>query len=1051
MKTLRKRRTYNLLVSNSAIEDFSLRRVSKSFRRWPEWQIANTALGGISFLALEAIGAMLIINYGFTNSAWAILSLVVVILLTGVPIAYHASKENIDIDLLTRGAGFGYIGSTITSLIYAFFTIIYFAIETTIMGQAVYLCFGIPLPFAYLLCSLVIIPFSFYGVTAINHLHNYTQLIWIALWVVPLGIIVIKNPESVTNWMRYEGNAGIGRFDPFLFGSALSVLFSLIPQIGEQVDFLRFLPDKTRENRVKWWSAVLMAGPGWIIIGTLKIFCGTFLIVLFIEAGNIISGDIDTVHLYLHAYSMIINNPKQAMMLVTVYVLICQIKINATNAYAGSLAWSNFFSRITRSHPGRAVWLLFNILMAIMLTQVGVLKIMHSMLFAYAILALSWIGAIVADLTVIKPLGIAPKVIEYKRAYLYNFNPVGIVSLFVSLSVAIPAYFGAFGIYGKSFSTLIAFFVAFITAPIVAILTKGKYYIRRERTLDSLESYITCTTCLKQYPKNEIVYCPVHERNICSLCCSLDAVCRNECDNPSIEKKLSDKPARKRTHTTVKNFLQHYLLLASILAVAFFSNFFLSGNNASEIWSEFRIHIITTYVFTLSIVAVWVWWFTLIQERRIDVEIELDFQIDEMENEIIARKRLTDKLNKASKQQKMILETATIGIAFIVDSELKWCNNIFLELCFFDETKKPMKIKDIFWNTKLYERIMEESEVCIKKYGNYQCEMPFESRSMKSEWRALSISAIDPQKPDQGVIWLLNDINRQKIADKALMQSRERLKELNENLEEEVRKRTMELEQSYKSLRQADKMASLGILVSGMAHEINNPINLIRLNSQTINEFWKGIIELLEQQNRHADDIWIGNVPLSYTQSSIPKLLHGIHEGCERVSAIVRNLKAYSLQSPVEMEGEVDINEAVKAARMLLGNLIKNSTDFFTVNLANPMPRFKGDLRRIEQVLVNLIQNSCQALESRTKAITIHTYAEGDKVFFKITDEGVGISKEALKLVRDPFYTTKREFGGTGLGLSVSAGIIEEHGGRITIESEEGQGTRVALSFSRSD
>ncbi|WP_163809364.1 ATP-binding protein [Pseudodesulfovibrio sp. JC047] len=1054
MKTPRQQRTYNLLVTNTAIEDFSLRRVSKSFRRWPEWQIASTALGGISFLALEAIGALLIINYGFANSLWAILSLGIVIFLTGIPIAYHASKENIDIDLLTRGAGFGYIGSTITSLIYAFFTIIFFAIETTIMAQAVYLCFDIPLPIGYLFCSLIIIPFSFYGITVINKLHNYTQFLWLFLWIAPIAIIIYTDPDSVSRWMSYENHAGTGAFDPFLFGSALSVLFSLIPQIGEQVDYLRFLPDKTKENSFKWWLAVLSAGPGWIVIGALKILCGAFLVVLFIETGNTVTGEtIDTVQLYLNVYETVIDNPHYALLLVTIYIIICQVKINATNAYAGSLAWSNFFSRITGSHPGRAVWLLFNILMSILFAQLGVFRTMHSMLFIYAIFALSWIGTIVADLTLIKPLGIAPKTIEYKRAYLYNINPVGIISLLVSLATAIPAYFGLFGIYGKSFSTLIAFSVAFIVAPLVAIITKGKYYIRRENTVVQNDSIMTCPICEKEYGQNEMVYCPNRNSHICSLCCVLDSICGGKCEHVDLKQQKQQTPSpREAFMKKAKRFLQHYLIISVVLGVIFSSSVFLSEHSDYQLWQNFKWYVITIYIFTLLIIAVWVWWFTLIQERRIEVEEELAFQIDELEQEVHARKRISEKLNKTSKQQKMILENATIGIAFVVKSKLKWCNTRFLDICFIPRgTKRPKTTEELFLDKKLYARVKRDSEDFLRQGRHYNCEMPLQLNETESEWRKLSISAIDSGNPNQGVIWLLNDINRQKKADKALKENRKRLKDLNESLEEKIDKRTKELEQSYKSLHQADKMASLGILVSGMAHEINNPLNLISLNSQTMNEIWQGMMEYLSQQNQDDDDIWIGNLPLDYVQTSIPKLLLGINEGADRVSTIVRNLKDYSRQSPVKMDGEVDINKAFRSAHMLLTNLIKNSTDNFIILTSDELPTFTGDLRRIEQVLVNLIQNSCQALNSKKDPILIETYAINEKIYFKITDQGVGIAKEDLKHVRDPFYTTKREWGGTGLGLSVSAGIIKEHGGEISIDSKKGHGTCVTLSFTSSN
>ncbi len=161
LKIVKDRRDYNTWVATETLEDYALRFAPKSFRKWPEWLVANTAIGGLSFLALEAIGGSLSVNYGFANSFWAIVVVGIIIFLTGLPITYYAAKYNVDIDLLTRGAGFGYIGSTITSLIYASFTFIFFAIEAAIMAQALELYFHLPLPIGYVVCSLAIIPLVF--------------------------------------------------------------------------------------------------------------------------------------------------------------------------------------------------------------------------------------------------------------------------------------------------------------------------------------------------------------------------------------------------------------------------------------------------------------------------------------------------------------------------------------------------------------------------------------------------------------------------------------------------------------------------------------------------------------------------------------------------------------------------------------------------------------------------------------------------------------------------------------------------------------------------
>jgi len=229
-------------------------------------------------LALEAIGASIAINYGFTTAFWAILTASIIIFLTAIPISYHAAKYNIDIDLITRSAGFGYVGSTITSLIYASFSFIFFALEATIMAQALKLYFGLPLSWGYLLSSLVIIPLVFYGITLIKRLQLWTQPIWITMMIAPFIAVLLKEPQAITSFLNFSGTiSGDSEFNIYYFGFAIGISLSLIVQIGEQVDYLRFMPELTRKNSIKWWFSMLSAGPGWIILGFLRQLGGIFL------------------------------------------------------------------------------------------------------------------------------------------------------------------------------------------------------------------------------------------------------------------------------------------------------------------------------------------------------------------------------------------------------------------------------------------------------------------------------------------------------------------------------------------------------------------------------------------------------------------------------------------------------------------------------------------------------------------------------------------------------------------------------------------------------
>ena len=528
------KRHYNSWVVNETLEDYSLRYAPKSFRRWSEFEVANTALGGISYLADFAIGGSIAITAGFTNSFLAILVSAIIIFVTGVPISYYAAKYNIDMDLLTRGAGFGYIGSTLTSVIYASFCFIFFALEGAIMAQAIELYFGLPLAWGYLLCTVAIFPLVVFGMTLLAKLQVWTQPIWLLGMFAPWFAVLIKDPTAWSTWTSFAGKSPSGSgFDILLCASGAGVALSLIAQIGEQVDYLRFMPDLTEQNKGKWWTAVLAAGPGWVILGAWKQWAGAFFTAIAVKAGVDIAQANEPIHMYLEGFKAIFPNPAIFMALATFFVILSQIKINVTNAYSGSLSWSNFFSRLTHAHPGRVVWLVFHLIIALVLQEMGVFSVLLWVLGFYSNVAIAWVGALVADLIINKPLGLSPSYIEFKRAHLYDFNPVGFGSMMVGSVISVIAFFGFMGPTAQAFSTFIALGVAFILSPIIAYVTKGKYYIARKdvhfHNNPDVAELTTCTICDYDYEREDMAYCPVYDGAICSLCCSLDANCHDAC------------------------------------------------------------------------------------------------------------------------------------------------------------------------------------------------------------------------------------------------------------------------------------------------------------------------------------------------------------------------------------------------------------------------------------------------------------------------------------------------------------------------------------------
>ena len=652
-KVVKERREYNTWVANETLEDYSLRYTAKSFRKWSEFLVASTALGGISFLALEAIGGSLVISYGFANSFWAIILVGIIIFLAGLPITYYAAKYNIDMDLLTRGAGFGYIGSTITSLIYASFTFIFFALEAAIMAQALELYFYLPLWLGYILCSVIIIPLVFFGVTLINQLQLWTQPIWLILMVIPYIFVLYKEPDALSNWFNFTGKSPVGNaFDPLLFGTAATVSFSLIAQLGEQIDYLRFLPNKESNNQKSWWLAVILAGPGWIILGVAKQLGGTFLASLAISHGVTFAKAKEPVQMYLAGFTDVFANPATVLAITTLFIIVSQIKINVTNAYAGSLAWSNFFSRLTHSHPGRVVWLVFNVAIALLLMELGIFATLEAILGLYANVAIAWIGALVADLVINKPLKLSPDYIEFKRAYLYNINPVGFGSMTIASAVAILAFLGLLGDYAQAYSSFLALGIAFLLSPIIAWLTKGKYYIARTNKLqhnDELNSLLNCIICQQDYEVADSAYCPVYDGYICSLCCSLDARCHDRC------KHEEEKQFTWKIPTRIIRFSGVFGLISGIIGITL----------GLILFQKFGLREVTIfwqlYGVLLLFSAIASWLLVLTEESRKLTE-------EELEKEITERKVAEQALKEQEEFLRQIIDTNP-NVIFVKDMD----------------------------------------------------------------------------------------------------------------------------------------------------------------------------------------------------------------------------------------------------------------------------------------------------------------------------------------------------------------------------------------------
>jgi len=248
-------------------------------------------------------------------------------------------------------------------------------------------------------------------------------------------------------------------------------------------------------------------------------------------------------------------------------------------------------------------------------------------------------------------------------------------------------------------------------------------------------------------------------------------------------------------------------------------------------------------------------------------------------------------------------------------------------------------------------------------------------------------------------------------------------------------------------LIQAGKMASLGILVSGVAHEINNPTGLILYNLPILRSAYQVAATELEERYAERGDFLIGGLSYAEFREELPRMFEEMQGGARRIKRIVDDLKDFARKDTSNLLETVDLNEIVQAAVRLLDNTIKKATRNFQVKYREDLPLFRGNSQRIEQVAVNLIVNACQALPDPEKGIQLSTFVDdaASIVGLAVQDEGIGIPVENLPRVTDPFFTTKREFGGTGLGLSVSAGIVKDHHGRLEFVSTLGLGSTVRV------
>ena len=247
-------------------------------------------------------------------------------------------------------------------------------------------------------------------------------------------------------------------------------------------------------------------------------------------------------------------------------------------------------------------------------------------------------------------------------------------------------------------------------------------------------------------------------------------------------------------------------------------------------------------------------------------------------------------------------------------------------------------------------------------------------------------------------------------------------------------------------LAEAERLASLGTLLAGLTHELNNPNHSILLNVPVLRRAWQDAAPLLEEKAVSSGDFRLANVPWSEMRTEVPQVIDEIEQAAERIKRLVSRLREYALKHRPAIE-RLDVNAVVRAVVELVGETVEAATSRFSLELAEDLPAVSGASFRLEQVVAGLVLNACESLSDRKQGVRIVTGRTAGGVFVQVQDEGRGIAEEDLPHVRDPFFTTRRAEGATGLGLAVAARIAREHGGTLDLESELGAGTTVTVTL----
>ncbi|HIJ84803.1 MAG TPA: PAS domain S-box protein, partial [Magnetococcales bacterium] len=270
------------------------------------------------------------------------------------------------------------------------------------------------------------------------------------------------------------------------------------------------------------------------------------------------------------------------------------------------------------------------------------------------------------------------------------------------------------------------------------------------------------------------------------------------------------------------------------------------------------------------------------------------------------------------------------------------------------------------------------------------------------------------------------------------------VRDITERVASEEEKRTLERMAFHR-----ERLATIGTLAAGVAHEINNPNNAIHFNAVMLQDIWPDLERVLQKAMDEDGNFLLAGLPVSESMETLPRMFEGIRKSSERIQSIIGNLKHLSRQEQGPVSVSIDLKMVLRETVAILQGQISRHTNHFHMEYLEQPVLVLGNAQQLEQVFINLILNALQSLPKRNLAVGVSMSKSliPNEIQVIITDEGIGIPKENLSKLTDPFFTTKAEQDGTGLGLSIASSIITNHGGRMTFFSQEKTGTTVTVTL----